>query len=70
MQSDSSLTEKTTQCDSLLQAVDQLKEKLEATEKRIEENEVLIQEKESKLEGMSSDFLETCWMTVLGLLTE
>ncbi|XP_069980596.1 GRIP1-associated protein 1 isoform X2 [Penaeus vannamei] len=52
VQSDSSLTEKTTQCDSLLQAVDQLKEKLEATEKRIEENEVLIQEKESKLEGI------------------
>ncbi|XP_042887802.1 GRIP1-associated protein 1-like isoform X3 [Penaeus japonicus] len=52
VQSDSSLTEKTTQCDSLLQAVDQLKEKLEATEKRIEENEMLIQEKESKLEGI------------------
>lgn len=44
----SNITEKTTQCETLLKSVEQLKEKLEATERRVQENEKFIIEKEKK----------------------
>ncbi|XP_071537454.1 GRIP1-associated protein 1-like isoform X2 [Panulirus ornatus] len=51
-QSDTSLTEKTAQCDSLKESVEQLKQKLEGTEKSLQENEALILRKEKKLEDI------------------